>query len=273
MSFHEPQEPLTRPLLKDILIDEFQQFFYRYKKDNIYTYALILDQFQKAQYVCISTQNSIFNESEDTKQYLKEEDKWKIGAWRYKTNLPTEHMSLQAEQLNFKNSLLSEIYSTSGIVQESNNQIDLYLQNMQEAKDYILQIYKLNPDEIIFLVGSAHDQDLLIESAHQLNSPSALLYECIATIKSSSHQHTAGTKLSQSDKDLLIDFAQMIQNLENDDPLQLAQQASLMILDPAFSKSNPYIQNLLHTIAESDSQSFALNRLEVLERIQQFYEI
>ncbi|MGE8560942.1 MAG: hypothetical protein ACN6NJ_08345 [Acinetobacter sp.] len=83
----------------------------------------------------------------------------------------------------------------------------------------------------------------------------------------------ANKKLSQADKDLLVDLAQMVQ-VEPYDYLHIAHEAYLLTLESAFIDSNPYIQKLIQTIAAMDSgveDGCALEKNEILERIEQFY--
>lgn len=56
------------------------------------------------------------------------------------------------------------------------------------------------------------------------------------------------------------------------DYMQVANHTYILTLDATFTDINPYIQNLVQTIAAMDTDpQFALTREEILERIDQFY--
>ena len=119
-----------------------------------------------------------------------------------------------------------------------------------------------------------HNQpQVSVDSALFLNQASSLLYECVANIKSETKTQSTATKLSQIDKDFLIDFAQAIRNLESDDPLLIAHQAYLLSLEPTFLTTRAAVQNLILYIAATDGESFAMNQQEVLQRIQNLYDV
>ena len=79
-------------------------------------------------------------------------------------------------------------------------------------------------------------------------------------------------KLSQSDKDILIDLEQML-TIEPYDYLQVAQDAYLLTLESYFIDSNIYIQKLIQHIAAMAAEpdgSCALSWEEIMQRLQQF---
>ena len=81
------------------------------------------------------------------------------------------------------------------------------------------------------------------------------------------------TKLNQVDKDILIDLAQIVTIVEPFDPLFVAHQAYLLTLTVEFSEVNTHIQNLVTTIMSMDNQIFALDKNEILNRINYFYQV
>lgn len=80
-------------------------------------------------------------------------------------------------------------------------------------------------------------------------------------------------KLSQADKDILIDLAQIVNITEPYDPLFIAHHAYLLTLDAEFSEVNLHIQNLIKNISATDEQDFSLDKDEVLNLINQFYQV
>ncbi|WP_335622336.1 hypothetical protein [Acinetobacter sp. NCu2D-2] len=113
-----------------------------------------------------------------------------------------------------------------------------------------------------------------IESANLLNKDSHLLRQFLA---SKTHKRVQSPlsrpKLSQSDKDILIDLAQMVE-VEPYDYLQVAHQAYLLTLEPYFVDINIYIKKLIENIAamafETDG-SCAMTKQEILQRLEQFH--
>jgi predicted membrane-bound mannosyltransferase len=110
-------------------------------------------------------------------------------------------------------------------------------------------------------------------SAVFLNGSSQLLQEFLQTKqhRQVAHDPARLKKLTQSDKDMLVDIAQLA-TLEPFDYMQIANQAYILTLDSTFADINPYIQKLVQTIAAMDTDpNFAMTREEILERIDQFY--
>ena len=64
--------PEHTTLLKQVLIEEFQQLYQHYKNDDIYACALVFNEYLQIDYLAISTQRSIYAEHEDRAQYLSE---------------------------------------------------------------------------------------------------------------------------------------------------------------------------------------------------------
>ncbi len=269
-------EPSQIPFLKTVLIDEFQALYYRFKKDQIYAFTLVLDEFYAVDYVTISTEKSLFNDIEDAKQYLAEDDKWDIKKWKYRSNNINDGLNLLKNSMQeyFQESILSKAYINSSSGMTEHNSLKIYIEGMRQAKEFLTTIYRLKPEQVLFFISMHNKHEVAIQSAIELNTSSSLLYEFIANIKTVNIKTKPSVeKLSQLDKDLLIDLAQIVENVEPYDPLFIAHQAYLLSLEPYFLEVNPYIQNLISHIAAIDGDQFALDKEEILDRIKQFYKV
>ena len=266
------------PLLKEALIEEFYSLYDQYNEDLIYACALVFNEYLGLDYLAISTTRSLFAEHEDQAQYLSEQDKWQVKKWRYRSHSSAENRFAQfklilADYLKkthiFGNPLLEQKYDNG------QNNLDLLIATFKQAKEAFAHSYGLDIHHIVFFIHTPNQPQVLVHSAQCLNIGSPLLDEFI-------QHHAPETlpknlcskqKLSQADKDLLVDLAQMTE-VEPYDYLHIAQQAYLLTLESAFIDSNPYIQKLIQTIAAMDSgikDGCALEKNEILERIEQFY--
>ena len=151
--------PITgqETLLKTLITDVFQDFFYRYKKDNIYAFVLKVDELFDIQYFTISTESSIFGETEHKQQYLLEKDKWNMTKWRIKQKDTEEYkQSIQQNKLN-NGSDTSILQMFENILPNHNvdEKYALLIEQYQQAIQYITKIYHLNTDRILFLIHSS----------------------------------------------------------------------------------------------------------------------
>lgn len=260
--------------LKMLISDTFQEFYYHYKNNGIYAFVIEVNQNFDIQSFLVSTQSSIFDHTENKQQYLVEEDKWNISKWRFKKESYCELQFNLSIHNVYQNSVISQIYDSAFSEQDSDEKLEWIIKVFQQTIIFLRKVYNLNSDSIIFLIKSTTNSNLLIEQAVHLNQASSLLFECIASIKIAERNYvTQKVKLSQVDKDLLIDLAQIIKNIEPYDSLSIAYQAYLFTLENNFQDVSLHIQNLVHHIAALEGHEFALDRNEVLDRINQFYSV
>ncbi len=259
--------------LKTALLHEFDTFYKKYHLQNIYAFAVVLDQLLVPQYTTVSTQESLLNEVENKYQYLAEEDKWNVNKWQYRAQTQqgitvfSHQMSQYFQQTQLK---LTHHNSKDRFNQ---NALNFYIQGIHEIKDQILDQYHLSTNQITFLIHLATDPQIAITSLERLNPPSSNLYEAIAHLKSSViSQGKAKFKLSQVDKDTLIDLGQLLE-IEPYDDMQVAQQAYLLSLEPYFSETSSYIQSLINDIAAMDDGILVMTKYEIQARIKQFIHL
>lgn len=257
--------------LKTALLHEFDALYKKYQNQGIYAFSLVIDELMVAQYTTVSTHKSLLNEAENRFQYLAEVDKWNIDRWQYRAEtqlgLPffTRKMSeyFQKTRLN-----LTQIHSKARF---DDNALNFYIQGLEEVKDEILDKYNIGADKITFLVHLASNPQIALTSLEKLNPPSSNLYEAIANVKSNQiSKGVAKTRLSQIDKDILIDLGQSLE-IEPYDDLQIAQLAYLLTLEPYFLETSPFIQRLINDIAAMDAGILVMTKLEIQNRINQFY--
>ena len=124
--------PITgqETLLKTLITDVFQDFFYRYKKDNIYAFVLKVDELFDIQYFTISTESSIFGETEHKQQYLLEKDKWNMTKWRIKQK-DTEEYKQSIQQNKLSNG------SDTSILQMFENILQRWSHMFEQLKAYL----------------------------------------------------------------------------------------------------------------------------------------
>lgn len=263
-------------VIKNILIDVFQEFYYRQKKNGIYAFSFEIDEALNIQNFLLSTKASLFNEEENKQQYLVEEDKWNITKWKHRIRNSDDNKRILD---NFQSdpaetSLLYRLFTSTSAEPENNAEFELLMDSFEEAISYLSKIYKLDLTQIVFFIYAPHDSALTITSAQRLNKASSLLFEFIASINISIQQLNAQPiKLNQADKDLLIDLAQIVEMTEPYDALFVAHQAYLLSFEPMFKDANFHIQNLIQHISSIDNHDFALSKEEILNRILQFYKV
>jgi len=262
--------------LQQMLVKGFYQLHDRYQDDEIYACSLVFDEFLLLDDLAISTERSFFQAPEDPQQYLAERDRWNVRKWRYKSQ-----SSSQSELVPFK-TWLAEYFKTQHsfghpvLAQQKQlpaTHLDLLLETFKQAKRKLSEAYGLDLDSIIFFLSVPNQPEVEHQSALELNSDSRLLQDFLASRQAqplpASHKRF---KLSQSDKDILIDLEQML-TIEPYDYLQVAQDAYLLTLESYFIDSNIYIQKLIRhiaTMAAEPDGSCALSREEIMQRLQQF---
>ncbi len=157
--------------------------------------------------------------------------------------------------------------------QLSATHLDLLLETFKQTKHKLSEAYGLDLDSIIFFLSVPPLPEFECRSALELNSDSRLLQDFLASRQTLSQPRVnKRLKLSQSDKDILIDLEQML-TIEPYDYLQVAQDAYLLTLESYFVDSNIYIQKLIQYIAAMAAEpddSCALSREEIMQRLQQF---
>ena len=260
-------------VFKDALIQEFYQLYDHYYEDEIYGCALVFNEYLLLDHLSIATKRSLFAEHEDYAQFLSQDDKWNVSKWRFRS-------SRTHSRLHEFNDLLSNYLQQRHVfgtpLQQQNldtlNNLDVLINTFQQAKEALVDAYGLDVDHILFFVSIPTQPNIEISSAQFLNSSSQLLQEFL---QAKQHQKVVQDparlkKLTQADKDMLVDIAQLAK-IDPFDYLQIANQAYILTLDSTFADINPYIQKLVHTIAAMEDATFAMTREEILERIDQFY--
>jgi hypothetical protein len=261
------------PVLKDALIHEFYQLYDQYYEDEIYGCALVFNEYMMIDRLTIATKRSLFAEHEDYAQFLGQEDKWNVAKWRFRSAASHSRLS------NFQN-ILSEYFQSRHFfgtpLQQQNlsetNNLDVLLNAYHQAKEALVDSYGLDVDEILFFISIPTQADVEVTSAARLNASSQLLQEFMQAKQKDKVTHNPASlkKLSQNDKDMLVDIAQLAK-IDPFDYMQIANQAYILTLDSTFADINPYIQKLVETIAAMENVEFAMTREEILERIDQFY--
>ncbi|OTG71943.1 hypothetical protein B9T26_11175 [Acinetobacter sp. ANC 4169] len=265
-------------LLQDALIEEFYSLYDQYNEDHIYACALVFNEYLLVDYLAISTTRSLFAEHEETVQYLSEQDKWAVKKWRYRSPPSTESRFAQFKSLLADYLKTTHIFGNPVLEQEQangQNNLDLFITAFKQAQQALAHSYGLDINNIVFFISIPNRPQAVVHSAQSLNVDSLLLAELIQHHAPQNLPAKTRTKqkLSQADKDLLVDVAQMVE-VEPYDYLQVAQEAYLLTLESTFIDTNPYIQKLIQTIAAMDSglnDGCALEKQEILDRIEQFY--
>lgn len=263
-------------LFKTLIIDAFQGFIYRYKKQGVYAFVIEVDETFTPHYFWVSTEASIFSDVEDKQQYLPEDDKWNLSQWKYKNKISEENKKIldQDHQISDEDTVLSRLFQDNSPQQDQQEKLNFYLDIYSQAILYLTKIYSLDRSKIIFLFHVKNQANVVVDTAQELNPPSSLLFEFIADYKIQSNvlNHTP-IKLNQADKDLLTDLAQIIEMVEPFDTLFVAHQAYLLTFEPEFAEANLHIQNLIQHISALDNHDFALSKEDIIERIQYFYNV
>jgi hypothetical protein len=261
------------PVLKDALIHEFYQLYDRYYEDEIYGCTLVFNHYMMLDHLKISTQRSLFAEHEDYAQFLAPQDKWNVSKWRFRSEA-------NESRLNEFKPILADYFQRRHFfgtpLQQQNldalNNLDVLLNAYKQAKEALVESYGLDVDQILFFVTMPTQISIETKSAAFLNDSSQLLQEFMHMKQ---HLRVADDparlkKLTQADKDMLVDVAQLAR-LDPFDYMQVANQAYLLTLDSTFADINPYIQKLVETIAAMEHLDFAMTREEILDRIDHFY--
>ncbi|WP_374664706.1 hypothetical protein [Acinetobacter sp.] len=264
-------------LLKKALIEEFQPLYQRHHQDGIYGCALVFNEYMQISHLALSTQRSIYAEHEDHRQYLTVQERWNIGKWRYLSR-PAQRSALSCFRPVLTNLCESQQSLSSlplPLASQPENHLQLLLDAFKQAQEALIETYALHAENILFLISRPSQPALEIHAAAYLNPPHAALRSFLAEHepKLQAVRHLHRFKLSQSDKDLLIDLAQLTE-AEPYDELHVAHAAYLLTLEPHFIDSNAYIQKLVQTIAAmatGSKESCAMQKDEILERINQFY--
>lgn len=263
-------------LIKTKIIDAFQAFYYRYKKQKIYAFVIEINESFTIQSFITSTEASIFDESENKYQYLLEKDKWTFNQWRYrqKNNSPLQ-LSISTNEVEVpSDQLITHLFEHVFPDQIHLSQLNSLISGFQRAIVFITQIYNLDLNCILFLIHSPIHKNIILDTAQQLNPPSSLLFEFMAHLRISKESvNTLSKKLKQVDKDVLIDLAQLVNLFEPYDSLSVAHQAYLLTLEPKFSDLHTHIQDLIQNIAAMNDPTLALDRTEILDRINYFYQV
>ena len=262
--------------LQQTLVEEFYRLYDHYQDDQNYACSLVFDKFLLLDDLAISTERSIFKDPEYLQQYLEEQDRWNVRKWRYRAHaLP--HSGL----IPFK-TLLADYFKTQHsfghpvLAQQKQlhaTHLDLLLDSFKQAKQRLSESYGLDLGSILFFMSLPTQVEFECQSAQTLNPEHIHLQEFVAS-RQTTHLPAMQKrlKLSQNDKDILIDLEQMLV-MEPYDYLQVAQDAYLLTLESYFVDSNIYIQKLIQHIAAMASEpdgSCALSREDIQQRLQQF---
>lgn len=265
------------PLLQEALIEEFYALYDQYHDDDIYACALVFNEYLVLDCLAVSTTRSLFSEHEDPAQYLSEHDQWDVSKWRYRSSYSSESRFTQFKLLLADYLKTTHIFGNQLLEQHTYGQttLELIITAFKQAKEACTDSYGLNTHSVVFFISLPQQPKVAVHSAECLNKSSPLLNEFLRhyALHTLPQHPKSKLKLSQTEKDLLVDLAQMVE-IEPYDYLHISQQAYLLTLESTFMDSNPYIQKLVQTIAAMDTgmqNGCALEKNEILERIEQFY--
>ena len=232
--------------LQQTLVEEFYRLYDHYQDDQIYACSLVFDEFLLLDDLAISTERSIFKDPEYLQQYLEEQDRWNVRKWRYRAHaLP--HSGL----IPFK-TLLADYFKTQHsfghpvLAQQKQlhaTHLDLLLESFKQTKHRLSEAYGLDLDGILFFMSLPTQVEFECQSAQTLNPEHIHLQKFLAS-RQTTHLPAIQKrlKLSQNDKDILIDLEQMLV-MEPYDYLQVAQDAYLLTLESYFVDSNIISRN------------------------------
>lgn len=262
---------------KDALIDEFYQLYDRYQDDQIYACSLIFNQFLMIEDLAVSTEKSIFNaDDEDLNQYLAPQERWETKKWRYRASNNPQNALKDFHRIlgqyfqslhSFGNPIL-ENETTSQL-----NHLKVLINAIQMAKQQLQEEYGLDIESVLFVVSVPQQPEFEIYATQLLNPTHPRLLDFIHQKTAVKNTVNVRNKLSQLDKDMLTDVAQLIE-VEPYDYMTVAHEAYLLTLEPHFIDCHPSIQQFIQTIATmvSDNAGLcAMNKAEILQRIEQFY--
>ncbi len=264
-------------VLKDVLIEEFLKLYEQHSHDHIYACTLVFNTFFLVDYFAISTTRSIFAEEEDAAQYLAENDRWNVQKWRYRTmpsveNGLTQFKFILSDYLNHQQPNTAS--SAQHIDAAQNHHLDLLLMAFQQAQLALVESYGLNIKDILFFISIPTQPEIEIYSAQFLNEDHPQLQDFLQ------HKQPLDLssipkrmKLTQNDKDMLIDLAQLVE-IEPYNYLHVANEAYVLSLENSYTNTNPYIQKLVQSIIAMTTDpkgTFAMDKDEILSRINQLY--
>ena len=267
----------NQTIYKDAFVAAFMNLYQLYQTDQIYACALVLNKFLLIDNLAISTQRSIFAEDEDSAQYLAAHDRWNVSKWRYRS-LP----SLSQDLSQFKMTSVNEVglldldpsSIESSMKSESTNHLSILLNAIQQTKVDLAQSYGIELDNILFFITLPTQPEIEIYSAQVLNTPSTQLEDFLKSKQPLQLDSLPKRmKLSQHDKDLLIDLAQIVE-IQPYNYLHVANEVYLLSLEKSYATTNLYIQKLIDSIVAMTSDpkgTFAMEKEEILQRINQFY--
>lgn len=259
------------PNLENALQQEFVGLYQKYHQQQLYAFVLVLDALYMPHYTLVSTRHSLLNEEENRHQYLVEQDKWEISKWQYRSPPQPALIHLKNQLSNSFSQIQlqsTQVHSQEGLRHQI---LRLYVQGLKTIQELAEQQYQLDLSSTLFFIYQPDNMQLVLDTLSQLNPPSALLNEAQRQFnKAQINQSRKKYRLSQIDKDILIDLGQILE-LEPYDDLQVAQQAYLLSLEPYFAEVNPFIQHLIHDVASMDSNTLVIRKQEIQFRIQQFY--
>lgn len=267
----------NQTIYKDAFVAAFMNLYQLYQTDQIYACALVLNKFLLIDNLAISTQRSIFAEDEDSAQYLAENDRWNTSKWRYRAtpmleNSSNQTKSILSDHLKTPYMIDSAIQHAHSITQQNN--LAMLLSAFQQAIITLKKNFAIEVERILFFISLPTQPEIEISSAHYLNTTSPLLQNFLDSKQQSNIKSLPKRmKLTQSDKDMLIDLAQIIE-IQPYHYLQVANDAYLLTLDRNYHATNPYIQKLIESIVAMTSApdgTFAMEKDEILQRINQFY--
>ena len=259
--------------LKTALVAEYDSFYKKYHKHHLYAFTLVLDEFLNPQYTTVSTERSLLTEQENNFQYLPEVDKWQVEKWQYRHQIEGGISSISSKMAAFFQQSRLSLTQTTSFERDQENMLNFYLEAMRAAQAEIFQLMPKQSAQLLFFIWKPTNPEFSIKSLEALNSPSSLLYEAIASLKSQQIiKPKTKLKLTTIEKDLLIDLAQALE-IEPYDDMEIAQHAYMLSLEPYFLEISPYIQHLINDIASMDSGDLVLQKWDIQARIQQFYNI
>ncbi|NHB58742.1 DUF4303 domain-containing protein [Acinetobacter sp. 194] len=259
--------------LEKIIVNEFEALYSKYAEQSIYAFALVLDERMLPLYTTVSTNKSLLNQEENRFQYLADTQQWHIDKWKYQ--------SIHLQELNLFSRKISDYIQQSRLIITNlkfknefyDDLTSFYLQAMHDARQNIMYKYMLDEDDILFIVHQTGNEEFTVQSIKHLNNTSATVFEAIADLRSIvlfKEKNNLNHKLSQQDKDVLIDLRQLLK-ITSSVELGISYQAQLLIRDPYFLDLNQDIQRLIQDIATMDDHHPPLTKSEILERIQRFY--
>lgn len=258
---------------KKALLHECDSLYKHYYDQNVYAFALVLDEYFIAKYVTVSTRLSLLNSEENRYQYLPEEDQWNISKWVYRAKTPFNLASFSPQMEKYIQELRLRFITVQSKHHFHQILLDFYVEGMQEIKNRLVQKYCLNEKEVLFTIHHCNDHQIAIESTKLLNPDALDLSKSIKGFQDLLNiqlNHKMSRKLSQLDREMLVDLAQILE-VEPYNETMIAQQAYLLTLEPYFLETHPLIQHLINHISTLNQSQ--LNRDQIQEQIEQLYSV